>query len=241
MQLFYFEQVSPETDFLLLDKEQSRHMTKVLRKKIGDQVHITDGTGNLYNGKISLVTSNKCGIDLAFAKAYPQQKQQLHIAIAPTKMNDRMEWFLEKATEMGISKITPILCDHSERKKVNLDRFRKILISAMQQSNQLYLPKIESLTSFLDFISSDIRGVKCIAHCEDTHKKSLLSQINNQEDLTVIIGPEGDLSTSEIEIAIQKGFTPVTLGNKRLRTETAGVYTAAVYNSFMDKTTFENK
>lgn len=234
MQLFYFDQISIDKDFLLLDKEQSRHMTKVLRKKVGDLVYITDGMGNLYHGKISLVTSNKCGIDLAFAKAYPKQAHQLHIAIAPTKMNDRMEWFLEKATEMGISKITPILCDHSERKKINIDRFRKILVSAMQQSNQFYLPKIESLTLFSDFISSDIRGVKCIAHCEESDKKNLLSQMSRQEDLTVIIGPEGDLSSPEIKMAIQNGFQPVTLGDKRLRTETAGVYTAAVYNSFMD-------
>lgn len=235
MQLFYFENIFPDTDYLLLDKEQSRHMTKVLRKKVGDQVHITDGRGNLYLGTISLVTSNKCGIDIAFAKAYTPQKQQLHIAIAPTKMNDRMEWFLEKATEIGVSKITPLLCDHSERKKINTERFKKILISAMQQSNQFYLPKIEDLTSFSDFISSHIKGVKCIAHCEETDKKSLVNQINSKEDFTVIIGPEGDLSSLEIDMAIKQGFQPVTLGEKRLRTETAGVYTAAIYNSFMDK------
>lgn len=235
MQLFYFENITPETDFLLLDKEQSRHITKVLRKKVGDRVHITDGIGNLYDGAISLVTSNKCGIDLAFAKAYPQPAQKLHIAIAPTKMNDRMEWFLEKATEMGISKITPLLCDHSERKKINLDRFKKIVISAMQQSNQFYLPQLEQLTAFTEFVCGDINGVKCIAHCEDSDKKSLLSKIDIKEDLTVIIGPEGDLSTIEIEKAVQKGFEPVSLGNKRLRTETAGVYTTAVYNSFIDE------
>lgn len=235
MQLFYFQNITQETDFLLLDKEQSRHMTKVLRKKVGDQVHITDGLGNQYLGTISLVTSNKCGIDIAFAKAHMQPAQQLHIAIAPTKMNDRMEWFLEKSTEIGISKITPLLCDHSERKKVNTDRFRKILISAMQQSNQFYLPHMEELTSFSDFILSDRKGVTCIAHCEETDKKSLVSQIDKEQDLTVIIGPEGDFSSSEIEKAIHNGYQPVTLGNKRLRTETAGVYATAIYNSFIDQ------
>jgi 16S rRNA (uracil1498-N3)-methyltransferase len=231
MQLFYFNNVTPDATVLQLDKEQARHMTKALRKKVGDSVHITDGVGNLYEGVISLVTSNKCSIDIAFAKAYPQPAQNLHIAIAPTKMNDRMEWFLEKATEMGISKITPLLCDHSERKKINRDRFHKILISAIQQSNQFHIPIIEELTSLSDFIKTNITGVKCIAHCEDTDKKKLAQMIDKSKDFTLIIGPEGDLSSREIAASLKHGFTPTSLGSKRLRTETAGVYATAIFNS----------
>jgi 16S rRNA (uracil1498-N3)-methyltransferase len=234
MQLFYYSNISPESNSLELDKEQARHMTKVLRKKVGDQVHITDGVGNLYDGRISLVTSNKCTMDIAFAKAYPPPVPQLHIAIAPTKMNDRMELFLEKATEMGISKITPLLCEHSERKKINPARFQKILISAMKQSNQFYLPVLEELTPFTDFIKADLKGVKCIAHCEETDKKMLSQLLHKDQDLTMIIGPEGDLSLTEIEMAIKSGFTPTSLGTKRLRTETAGVYTAAIFNSITE-------
>ncbi|PPK94859.1 MULTISPECIES: 16S rRNA (uracil(1498)-N(3))-methyltransferase [Nonlabens] len=235
MQLFYFENITLDTTVLHLDKEQARHMTKALRKKVGDTVHITDGAGNLFNGTISLVTSSKCNIDLAFAKAYPQQSPRLHVAIAPTKMNDRMEWFLEKATEMGIASITPLLCDHSERKKINLERFKKIIVSAMQQSNQFYLPQIKELTVFNQFLENPVMGVKCIAHCEETDKKLLTHIINREQDLTIIIGPEGDLSSREIEAAINTGFSPVSLGTKRLRTETAGVYAAAVFNSFIEQ------
>ncbi|MFT5925347.1 MAG: 16S rRNA (uracil1498-N3)-methyltransferase [Rubritalea sp.] len=234
MQLFYFNNLTPDTSVLQLDKEQARHMTKALRKKVGDSVHITDGVGNLYHGVISLVTSNKCRIDITFAKAFPKPSQNLHIAIAPTKMNDRMEWFLEKATEMGISKITPLRCDHSERKKINRDRFQKILISAIQQSNQFYIPIIEELTDISDFLKTNITGVKCIAHCEDTPKKTLPHMIDKSQDFTLIIGPEGDLSSREIDAAVTYGFTPISLGNKRLRTETAGVYTAAVFNSTIE-------
>ena len=231
MQLFYYKGIGRDTEVLELDKEQSRHMTKVLRKKIGDHVYITDGKGNLFDGTISLVTSNKCHIDLAFAKAYPKPSINLHIAIAPTKMNDRMEWFLEKATEMGIQKITPLLCDHSERKKINAARFEKIVVSAMQQSNQFHLPVITSLTSFQEFINEKKNGVKCIAHCEESQKSYIAENIDASQDFTMIIGPEGDFSTREIEMAISKGFLPTSLGNKRLRTETAGVYTAAIFNS----------
>ncbi|QJP35737.1 16S rRNA (uracil(1498)-N(3))-methyltransferase [Nonlabens sp. Ci31] len=231
MQLFYYSNISPEANSLELDKEQARHMTKVLRKKAGDHVDITDGLGNLYDGTISLVTSNKCNIDIALAKAYPLPVSQLHIAIAPTKMNDRMEWFLEKATEIGIAKITPLLCEHSERKKINTARFQKILISAMKQSNQFYLPVLEELTSFTDFLKADVKGVKCIAHCEETDKKMLSQLLHKHQDLTMIIGPEGDLSLMEIEMALKNGFIPTSLGTKRLRTETAGVYTSAIFNS----------
>ncbi|WP_124979732.1 16S rRNA (uracil(1498)-N(3))-methyltransferase [Nonlabens xiamenensis] len=232
MQLFYFPHINSESEHILLDKEEARHMTRVLRKKEGDQVSITDGNGNLFTGTIQLVTSNKCGIDLAFAKAYPAPSPQLHIAIAPTKMNDRTEWFLEKATEMGVSRITPLICDHSERLKIKPERFEKILVSAMKQSQQFYLPQLDPLTKFSDFIQENHAGLRLIAHCEERNKRLLQDLLQNKADTLMLIGPEGDFSGQEIDQALKAGFLPTSLGNNRLRTETAGVYTAAVFNSF---------
>lgn len=232
MNLFYFPQVTATATTLVLDKEDTRHMTRVLRKRTGDIVHVTDGCGTLFTATIGLITSTRCELDLAFAKAESPKPNKLHIAIAPTKMNDRMEWFLEKATEMGISKITPILCDHSERKIIKLDRFEKIIISAMQQSLQLFKPELTDLITFNEFINCKADGVKVIAHCEDSDKKQLQELLLKNQPATIIIGPEGDFSTSEIKSAIAAGFKPARLGNTRLRTETAGVYTAAMFNGF---------
>jgi 16S rRNA (uracil1498-N3)-methyltransferase len=138
-------------------------------------------------------------------------------------MNDRFEWFLEKATEIGIDTITPILCDHSERKVIKLDRFEKILQSAMKQSLQCYLPTINELTPFNTFTNQEFEGHKFIAHCVDTDRKSLKSQLKPNQDILILIGPEGDFSVKEIETALQHNFIPVTLGNTRLRTETAAI------------------
>jgi len=230
MQLFYYEHIAKNTTSLQLDKEDARHMTRVLRKKTGDQVHLTDGHGTLYIATIGLVTSNKCELNLAFAKAAPPQSYQLHIAIAPTKMNDRMEWFLEKATEMGISQITPLLCEHSERKKINMERFDKIIVSAMKQSLQLYKPQLNQLTRFHDFVTAPHDAHKFIAHCEETQKQTLQQIAPKASKTIMLIGPEGDFSTTEIATAVAHKFQPVSLGTNRLRTETAGVYTSAIFN-----------
>lgn len=230
MQLFYYENITQNTTTLQLDKEDARHMTRVLRKKTGDLVHVTDGKGNLFTATLGLVTSTKCELHLAFAKAAPPQPYHLHIAIAPTKMNDRMEWFLEKATEMGVSRITPIRCDHSERKSINYERFDKIIVSAMKQSLQFYKPQLDELTSFNDFIASTHHAVKLIAHCEETKKQTLQELATRGASTIMLIGPEGDFSTTEINAALAHGFKPVSLGANRLRTETAGVYTSAILN-----------
>lgn len=230
MQLFYYPNIDANTVSLALDKEDARHMTRVLRKKTGDQVHITNGAGLLFTATIGLITNSKCELHLAFAKAEPQPSYQLHIAIAPTKMNDRMEWFLEKATEMGVTRITPLLCDHSERKKINHERFDKILVSAMKQSLQLYKPQLDELTAFADFIAEQTDAQKFIAHCEETQKQTLQEIATKSSNVLMLIGPEGDFSSTEISAAINSGFRPVSLGNNRLRTETAGVYTSAIFN-----------
>jgi 16S rRNA (uracil1498-N3)-methyltransferase len=148
---------------------------------------------------------------------------QLHLVVAPTKMNDRYEWFLEKATEIGIQEITPIICDRSERKVINIERFEKIILSAMKQSNELYLPKLNPTISFKEFMKHKNKGLQLIAHCEETDKKTLKSVLQSNTDVTVLIGPEGDFSEKEIALALEQNYIPVSLGNTRLRTETAAV------------------
>ena len=144
-------------------------------------------------------------------------------AVAPTKMNERYEWFLEKATEIGIQEITPIICEHSERKVIKTDRFQKIIESAMKQSLHYYLPKLNEPISLKELLKKEIDGQKFIAHCEETDKESLKNELKPNEDVTILIGPEGDFSVKEIQLAIENNFIPVSLGNTRLRTETASI------------------
>jgi len=223
MQLFYNPDISETTSSFTFDKEESKHIVKVLRKSVGDVLHITNGKGWLFDAEIINADIKKCQVTISNAKQQPKRIYKLHLAVAPTKMNDRFEWFLEKATEIGIDTITPVLCDHSERKVIKLDRFEKILQSAMKQSLQCYLPTINELTPFNTFINQDFEDHKFIAHCEDTDRKSLKSQLKPDQDILILIGPEGDFSVKEIETALQHNFIPVTLGNTRLRTETAAI------------------
>jgi 16S rRNA (uracil1498-N3)-methyltransferase len=177
----------------------------------------------LFETEITLASDNKCIVEVLSIKKSPEPKFRLHLAVAPTKMNDRFEWFLEKATEIGIQEITPVFCDRSERKVINLERFEKIILSAMKQSNETYLPKLNEAISFKEFIKQKNEGLQLIAHCEETDKKSLKEVLKPNEDVTILIGPEGDFSDKEIALALENNFQPVALGNTRLRTETAAV------------------
>lgn len=223
MQLFYNPNISETDTTVHFNKDESRHIAKVLRKNTGDTLHITNGKGWLFTTKLSIATPKQCSAEVVSKEFQNKKDYNLHLAVAPTKMNDRFEWFLEKATEIGIDTITPILCDHSERKVIKTERFERIIQSAMKQSLQLYLPKLNPLTPFSDFITKDFKGQKFIAHCEDTDRKSLKSELQPKSDILILIGPEGDFSTSEIEVSIQNNFVPVTLGRTRLRTETAAI------------------
>ncbi len=223
MQLFYNPNISEGDTTFNFDKDESRHIVKVLRKKAGDQLHITNGTGWLFNAELTLADTKHCSVNILSQNLQPKRTFSLHLAVAPTKMNDRYEWFLEKATEIGIEEITPIICDNSERKVVKLERFEKILQSAMKQSLQCYLPKLNAPIAFKDFVDTSLSATKFIAHCEETDKKSLKSQLKNNDDTLILIGPEGDFSVKEIEMALAADFIPVTLGNTRLRTETAAI------------------
>lgn len=223
MQLFYNPDISENTSEFSFSKEESNHIVKVLRKNMGDTLHITNGNGWLFTAEITLADIKKCLVKIVAKSLQPKKNYQLHLAVAPTKMNDRYEWFMEKATEIGIDTITPIICDHSERKIIKTDRFEKIVQSAMKQSLSCYLPILNEPVLFKDFINQDFVGDLFIAHCEESDKKSLKHELKPNSNTTILIGPEGDFSIKEIKMAIENKFIPVTLGNTRLRTETAAI------------------
>lgn len=223
MQLFYNPNITESTKDFSFNKEESRHIVKVLRKNTSDTLHITNGEGWLFTAEVIIPDIKKCTVNIVSKTLQPKGDYNLHLAVAPTKMNDRYEWFLEKATEIGIESITPIICDHSERKIIKKDRFEKILQSAMKQSLNCYLPKLNDAIAFKSFIKQDFTGNLFIAHCEETARKSLKKELKPKMDITILIGPEGDFSVKEIETALQNSFIPVTLGETRLRTETAAI------------------
>ena len=227
MQLFFIE--NPESE-IILSKEESRHATKVLRKKEGEILNFTDGKGGFYKAEITVSDTKNCRLQIISSEQKPKQhKYHLHIAIAPTKNMDRYEWFLEKATEIGIDEITPIICEHSERKVLKTERCNRILLSAIKQSLKFHLPKLNEAITLKDFLKKDFEGNKYIAHCEDGEKTELRKE-EKVNKTTVLIGPEGDFSPAEIEIALQNQFKAVSLGKSRLRTETAGLVAVHTIN-----------
>jgi len=224
MQLFYNQELSASSKQINFDKIESKHIVRVLRKKENDILKITNGKGYLFDAKISFASDKKCTADIiSITKKNKHWNYYLHIAIAPTKNNDRIEWFLEKATEIGIDEITPLICSNSERRVVKIKRFEKIIQSAMKQSLKYTLPKINAPKKFDDFINQNLEGTICIAHCEKQEKKSLKSIVKPSEKVTILIGPEGDFSSEEIKKALFKNYIPLSLGNRRLRTETAAL------------------
>ena len=227
MQLFYLENPKDE---IILSAEESKHATKVLRKKEGDILNFTDGKGGFYKAKITVADTRKCRLEIIRSEQKEKQHNyHLHIAIAPTKNMDRFEWFLEKATEIGIDEITPIICHHSERKAIKTERCNRILLSAMKQSLKFHLPKLNEAISLNDFIKQDFEGTKYIAHCEEGNKTEIKEKKKEKRTL-ILIGPEGDFSPTEIEMALQNKFKAVSLGTSRLRTETAGIIAAHTIN-----------
>jgi 16S rRNA (uracil1498-N3)-methyltransferase len=223
MHVFYTPDISG-ADYSL-NEEESRHCMKVLRLVIGDVVHLIDGRGGLYEAEI--VSESKRNVTLSVlhtTTAYQKRNHSLHIAVAPTKNIDRLEWFLEKATEIGIDQITPVICDRSERKIVKIDRLNKVITSAVKQSLQAYHPVLNEAVSFRDFIAKHKADYQMIAHCIDGEPRNFISQVTEPgKSYLVLIGPEGDFTPDEIELALQNDFKPLTLGNTRLRTETAAL------------------
>lgn len=222
MHIFYTPLISAdETDFTL-SEEESKHCVRVLRLAIGSNVRLIDGKGGVFEAQVidDHPKRTRLRID-SFTISEKIRDYHLHLMVAPTKNIERFEWFLEKATEIGVDEITPIVCDHSERKEVKWDRLNKIIIAAMKQSQQYYLPQLNDIIGFNEIISKNTSSKKFIAHCEDGKKQFLSECLNPKEDVIILIGPEGDFSSQEIKQAIAASFVPISLGNTRLRTETA--------------------
>ncbi|MCT4591469.1 MAG: 16S rRNA (uracil(1498)-N(3))-methyltransferase [Carboxylicivirga sp.] len=220
MELFFDPEFNGEG---LLNEAESKHCINVLRHKEGDTITVANGKGYYYTCNIIKAHPKRCELALIESKKHPSQVFMIHLAVAPTKSTDRFEWMIEKAMELGIAEITPILCKHSERKKVRTDRIERVVVAAMKQSLKAYLPKINELTSFDDFLKQNHASQGYIAHCHESEKTPLKQAYQTGTDCILCIGPEGDFSESEVELAQKSNFKTVSLGNSRLRTETAGV------------------
>lgn len=229
MQLFYIPGISE--NIVTLDPIESKHAVKVLRLSKGDQIQIVDGKGGFYNAEIVDDNPKNCRISILDSiQDFGKKNFNLHIAIAPTKNIDRFEWFIEKATEIGINEITPIISEHSERKIIKPERLEKILVAAIKQSIKAYLPVLNEMTTFKDFVSNSKSKYKFIAHCNEGEKIHLKNEIKKSEDVLILIGPEGDFSPEEVDLAKENGYNEISLGNSRLRTETAGVVACHIVN-----------
>jgi len=227
--LFYCAKI--ENGFAYLDEEESRHLLTVLRRKVGDKLRLTDGHGFFYETELTEVGKHRAIARVISQTPAPLERAAyLHIAIAPTKQIERIEWFLEKAVEIGVDEITPLLCQRSERNTIRIDRLEKVMLSAMKQSLRARLPKLNELTRFQKFATTTTEVQKRIAWCSEEQLSHLKTTISPQKSTVVAIGPEGDFSPEEIDIALQNGFIGVSLGNARLRTETAGVLAVSVFN-----------
>lgn len=232
MRLFIVENIEGST--LTFNEEESKHIVRVLRMNIGDSLHVTNGKGMLCKAKIIQLTHKKCTVEIiSTTENFEQRDYYLHLAVCPTKSNDRFEWFLEKATEIGIDEISILIGENSERKKFNTERFQKIMQAAVKQSLKAYIPKLNEPIKVKDFITQfSFEGKKMIAHCDSAYERTNIKSILQKNIPTLImIGPEGDFSTSEIELALANNFKGIALSNSRLRTETAGVV-ATDYVSF---------
>jgi len=229
MHIFYTPDISGKT--YTLDETESKHCIRVLRLSKGDEITLVDGRGGFFTAEIADPNPKRCKVNVVNSELnYGLRNFQVQVAIAPTKNIERLEWFLEKATEIGIDRVTPLLCQHSERKEIKNERLEKVMVSAMKQSLKAYLPKLVELTKFNEFIKQPFEGQKFIAHCEEQHRELLKNVMELSKNYLILIGPEGDFSPEEIELAIAFGFLPVSLGDSRLRTETAGVVACHTLN-----------
>jgi len=229
MNLFYTPDINSNS--YTLSEEESKHCIRVLRLKEGDIIQLIDGAGGFYSAKILDANPKKCEVEITeIKKDFGKRNYYLHLAVAPTKNIERFEWFVEKATEIGIDEITPIKCEHSERTIVKTERLNKVAVSAMKQSVKAYLPKINEMVSFDQFIKQDFSGQRFIAHCFDLPKQSLKTVYQKNKNALILIGPEGDFSKAEVDLAHKNNFQEISLGNSRLRTETAATVACHTIN-----------
>lgn len=229
MQLFYAPEISLPR--YTLPEEESKHCVRVLRMTVGDELHLTDGKGNMYRCKVVSDNVKRCEVEVVETwPEYERMSYGLTMCVAPTKNIDRFEWFLEKATEIGISEVYPLECDHSERRQIKLEREEKVITAAVKQSLKAYHPVLHDLTSVRDIIAMDFEGEKYIAYCDSSfgERPYLGNLVKKGANTLILIGPEGDFSKEEINFALQNGFKAISLGRERLRTETAAVVATTV-------------
>lgn len=230
MHRFYAPDI--ETSMLLPD-EEAQHCVRVLRLAVGEQIEVVDGKGNLFLCEIATANNKSCAVNiLEKTSIQPHWGCRITVVIAPTKNVDRLEWMVEKVTEMGVDRIIPVLCRYSERKVLKTERLRKIVVSAMKQSLKATLPQLDELTPVMDVINVPAEGRRFIAYCDrEIERRIFTKEYHKGEDVLIMIGPEGDFSKEEIKAALANGFVPVSLGDSRLRTETAGVFACAAIHT----------
>jgi len=223
MQIFYAPDITGEN--YTLDENESKHIIRVLRMTKGTRVRLIDGTGNLYEGIINNPDQKKCTVSInGIIKDFEKKNYRLHIAISPLKNTERFEWFTEKSVEIGVDEITPIICRNTEKQSIKTERVNNLIISAMKQSLKATKTVLNSSCSFNDLINTDFKGIKMIAHCNDSFERKNIAEVySKNENALILIGPEGDFSEVEIKAAVKTGFIAVHLGQSRLRTETAGI------------------
>jgi len=223
MQIFYTSGVTGSV--ASFSRDESGHCLRVLRMRKGDPINFTDGKGNLYEGVITGESHTMMEVSVnKVLKDYGRRSYRLHTAISPLKNNDRLEWFIEKAVEMGIDEITPLICSRTEKQRIKRDRLESLILSAMKQSVKAYLPVLNEPITVSDFLAGELSGVKLIAHCNGVpERKPVSAVVRRGADTVILIGPEGDFTVEEVMMAVEAGFIPVHLGESRLRTETAGV------------------
>lgn len=215
----------------ILNEDESLHCVKVLRHKVGDTIQVIDGQGTRAIGRIEAAHAKQCAVSLSNKETVARTRNyELCIAVAPTKNIERTEWFTEKAVETGIDRIAVIRCKNSERTVVKEERLRKVAESAVKQSQQAYLPSVDPLVDFREFIRNTRADIKLIAHCEKDQKKPIRDYIVPNKSYCVLVGPEGDFTPEEIAVALEAGYQPVSLGNTRLRTETAALYACMAFS-----------
>ncbi|MDR0895421.1 MAG: 16S rRNA (uracil(1498)-N(3))-methyltransferase [Prevotellaceae bacterium] len=228
MHLFYTPDILTDAE---LPEEEAAHCLRVLRLTSGDEITLTDGKGNFYRACITTATSKRCRVEIIETiRQKPLWRGGLHLAMAPTKNMERTEWLAEKATEIGVDKLTFLLCRFSERKVIKTERIHKILVSAMKQSLKACLPELNGMTDFRTFVAQPFAGQKFIAHCHEGNTPLLQDVLSAHDDALVMIGPEGDFSEEEVRQALSAGFEPVSLGKSRLRTETAALVACHLMN-----------
>lgn len=221
MDLFFLPDLKQTDNEVVFPKEESKHIARVMRKNVGDHLKVTNGKGLEMTIELLQIGQSKVMGKSIQKTTHPPLAYQLHLAVAPTKNISRFEWFLEKATEIGIHQITPLLCDHSERKIIKEERLDKIIVAALKQSKQFYKPILHPLTSIKDFIARQPKGY--IAHCYPGEKESFFSTVEPINNIVLLIGPEGDFSPKEVNMALENNYKAISLGGQRLRTETAAI------------------